>query len=88
MTGPSASPLSANTRNGLRFRFDIWTAGACGIAFIVALPVLTVLGLAFFPTENIWPHLWETVLPGYVLTTIELLSGAAVGTMLIGVSSA
>lgn len=88
MTGPSTSTLNANTRAVPRFRIDIWTVGACGIAIIVALPVLTVLGLAFFPTENIWPHLWETVLPGYVLTTVELLAGSAAGTMLIGVGAA
>ena len=88
MTGPHASAINPETRMRPRFRFDIWTAGACVIAFIVALPVLTVLALALFPTENIWPHLWETVLPGYVITTLELLAGAAIGTMLIGVSAA
>lgn len=88
MASPQGSALNARSRTVPRFRFDIWTAGAVTIAIIVALPVLTVLGHAFFPTENIWPHLWETVLPGYVLTTLELLSGAAAGTMLIGVCTA
>tara|TARA_R110000868_G_scaffold778_5_gene5697 strand:+ start:2089 stop:3789 length:1701 start_codon:yes stop_codon:yes gene_type:complete len=88
MTGLNVSAPAPNTRTRPRFRPDIWTAGAAVIAVIVALPVLTVLGLAFFPTENIWPHLLETVLPGYVVTTIELLAGAAIGTILIGVSAA
>ena len=80
MTGLRTSALNPIARTRPRFRFDIWTAGAVVIAFTVALPVLTVLGLAFFPTENIWPHLWDTVLPGYILTTLELLAGAAIGT--------
>ena len=88
MTGLRTSALNPIARTRPRFRFDIWTAGAVVIAFTVALPVLTVLGLAFFPTENIWPHLWDTVLPGYILTTLELLAGAAIGTILIGVCAA
>lgn len=70
------------------FRPDPWTAGAVVITAIVALPVLTVLGAAFFPTENIWPHLWETVLPGYVITTLELMAGVAAVTIVIGVGAA
>lgn len=62
--------------------------GAALVAFVVALPILTVFGLAFFPTENIWPHLWDTVLPGYIATTLELMGGVALGTILIGVGTA
>ena len=88
MSRLQASTIDTNTRAFRRFRIDPWTVGAGAIATIVALPILTVFGLAFFPTENIWPHLWETVLPGYIVTTIELMAGVAAGTMLIGVSAA
>jgi iron(III) transport system permease protein len=88
MSRLQASRINTNTRAFRRFRIDPWTVGAGAIATIVALPILTVFGLAFFPTENIWPHLWETVLPGYIVTTIELMAGVAAGTMLIGVSAA
>jgi iron(III) transport system permease protein len=88
MTGIQASKANARTRGTRRFRPDPWAAGALVITAIVALPVLTVLGAAFFPTENIWPHLWETVLPGYIFSTLELMAGVATGTILIGVSAA
>jgi len=88
MSRLQASTIDTNTRAFRRFSIDPWTVGAGAIATIVALPILTVFGLAFFPTENIWPHLWETVLPGYIVTTIELMAGVAAGTMLIGVSAA
>lgn len=86
MTGLQAS--NAHARSSGWFRLDPWTAGAVVITAIVALPILTVLGAAFFPTENIWPHLWETVLPGYVIATLELMGGVAAGTIVIGVSAA
>ncbi|MGB0630666.1 MAG: ABC transporter permease [Alphaproteobacteria bacterium] len=44
--------------------------------------------MAMFPTENIWPHLLDTVLPGYVVNTLELMVGVALGTILIGVTAA
>ncbi|MDE0797346.1 MAG: iron ABC transporter permease [Alphaproteobacteria bacterium] len=88
MTGFQTSTDNARARGTRRFRLDPWTAGAFVITAIVALPILTVLGAAFFPTENIWPHLWETVLPGYIISTLELMTGVAAGTILIGVSAA
>lgn len=57
-------------------------------AVIVVAPVGAVLWLASFPSENIWPHLWSTVLPDYFVTTLWLMLGVAAGTLLFGVSSA
>ncbi|WP_395687496.1 ABC transporter permease [Aestuariivirga sp.] len=50
----------------------------------LALPVITIILLAFAPTENIWPHLIETVLPGYVLRTVLLLLGVGLITFVVG----
>lgn len=58
------------------------------IAFVVCLPILSVLWLALNPEENIWPHLVDTVLASYILTTLGLMLGVAVGTLLIGISTA
>jgi iron(III) transport system permease protein len=49
-----------------------WTIFAVFISALVATPVIAVGVLAISPTANIWPHLWATVLPGYVL--IEKIS--------------
>lgn len=67
---------------------SVWTIMALSIAFIVLLPVLSVVWLAVNPQENIWPHLFETVLADYVLTTLGLMLGVAIGTCTIGVSTA
>jgi iron(III) transport system permease protein len=50
----------------------VWSAGAMAIAALVVLPVAAVVWFAFFPTENIWPHLMATTLPRYVANTAIL----------------
>ncbi|MBB1486060.1 ABC transporter permease [Oceanospirillum sediminis] len=63
-----------------------WTVWA--IAAIVLLPVLSVIWLSMFPEENIWPHLFDTVLPDYVKTTLLLMLGVGGLSALTGVSTA
>ncbi len=58
------------------------------VALTICLPLASVLWLAFFPEENIWPHLLATVLSDYILNTLALMAGVAVGTLIIGVGTA
>ncbi|MBQ0748069.1 MAG: iron ABC transporter permease [Marinobacter sp.] len=65
-----------------------WLFSAILTTAIVALPVLSVIFLAFFPDENIWPHLLETTLPRYLVTTLKLMIGVGAITLVIGLSTA
>ena len=65
-----------------------WSVAALAVALVVALPMLSVVWLAFNPEENIWPHLFRTVLGSYVSNTLLLMLGVALGTSLIGVGAA
>jgi len=65
-----------------------WSIAALIVAAIVCLPLLSVVWLAFFPEENIWPHLFRTVLSSYVLNTLVLMLGVAMGTLVIGTTTA
>ncbi len=65
-----------------------WSVVALATLALVMLPVATVIWLALFPAENVWPHLVETVLGTYLTNTLLLMAGVAVGTLLIGVSTA
>jgi len=65
-----------------------WMISALITTAIVALPVFSVLYLALFPDENIWPHLMETTLPRYLTTTIKLMIGVGILTLVIGLSTA
>ncbi|AZT83677.1 iron ABC transporter permease [Marinobacter sp. NP-4(2019)] len=65
-----------------------WLISAALTTAIVALPVVSVLFLALFPEENIWPHLLETTLPRYLITTFKLMLGVAAITLVIGLATA
>jgi iron(III) transport system permease protein len=65
-----------------------WYSVAWGSALLVMLPILAVFWLALFPTENIWPHLVDTVLPVYIKTTLLLLAGVGSLSVMIGVGTA
>ena len=49
---------------------NIWSFGAVLIALIVLSPIMSVIWIAFTPSENIWPHLISTTLPRYLRTTL------------------
>ncbi|MEY2991917.1 MAG: hypothetical protein RI946_1311, partial [Pseudomonadota bacterium] len=66
----------------------VWGIGALCIAILVVIPILSVVYLAFFPTENIWPHLLSTTLPRYVGTTLTLMMSVGVGTVVLGTGAA
>ena len=67
---------------------DGWTLSTIAIAGLVTVPIFAVIYLAFSPDDNIWPHLIDTVLPGYITTTLLLMIGVGIGTLTIGVCTA
>jgi iron(III) transport system permease protein len=66
----------------------VWTIGAILTATFIALPVLAVVWIALFPSENIWGHLAATVLPGYIATTLMIMIGVGIGVAVIGTGTA
>lgn len=65
-----------------------WVITAVITTAIVVLPVLSVLYLALFPEDNIWPHLIDTTLPRYLWTTLQLMFGVSAITLVIGLATA
>jgi len=65
-----------------------WMISALITTGIVVLPVFSVLFLALFPEENIWPHLLDTTLPRYLTTTIKLMLGVGILTLVLGLATA
>jgi iron(III) transport system permease protein len=63
-------------------------AAALVTGLALALPVLTIVVLALMPTENVWPHLIATVLPGYVMRTLGLMAGVGIITFAVGTAVA
>ena len=67
---------------------DLWSFGAVMIAAVVLAPILSVIWIAFHPSENIWPHLISSVLPRYFGNTLILMVGVAAFTAFFGTATA
>ena len=69
-------------------RPDVWSLGAIAIAALVVFPLLSVIWIAFFPTENIWGHLVETTLPRYLKNSLILMFSVGILSAAIGTGAA
>ena len=58
------------------------------LAVALSMPVAVVLAHVFVPSGDIWQHLSSTVLPDYIRNSLLLMLGVAMGTLLIGVTTA
>jgi len=58
------------------------------IAWVLALPILVIVGYLFLGSMSVWQHLLSTVLTDYVANSLALLVGVSFGTLLIGVPTA
>jgi len=76
------------SRSGSMSWFNGWTVGTVIIAVIVTLPIVAVIFIALTPSDDIWGHLASTVLPLYIETTLLLMIGVGLGTLIIGVGTA
>jgi iron(III) transport system permease protein len=65
-----------------------WSAGVVTLALLLAVPVVVVLGYLFEPAGEVWRHLAGTVLQDYVINSLLLMVGVAIGVLLLGVSTA
>lgn len=65
-----------------------WGSGVLLTALLLSIPVAVVLGYLFEPAGEVWRHLTETVLRDYVVNTLLLMFGVAIGVLALGVSTA
>ncbi|MCU7849311.1 MAG: iron ABC transporter permease [Candidatus Thiodiazotropha sp. (ex Lucinoma kastoroae)] len=72
----------------LSIRMNAWRIGVPLIALLLSVPVLVVLSYLFVPAGEVWQHLVDTVLQDYVINSLLLMVGVAMGVLLIGVSTA
>lgn len=69
-------------------RFSGWTFAVTGVALLLALPVVVVVGHAVVPAGEVWAHLVATVLADYVINSLLLMAGGGVGVLVGGVGCA
>ncbi|MDH4144536.1 MAG: iron ABC transporter permease [Acidimicrobiia bacterium] len=82
MTGPVHPSLADRaSRAG-------WPAGAVLAALAVVVPIGLLAASVLRPNVEVWRQQWSTRLPGEIATTVALLAGVAVGTLVLGASLA
>ncbi|MEW8029732.1 MAG: iron ABC transporter permease [Candidatus Thiodiazotropha sp.] len=72
----------------LSIRLNGWSIGVLSLALLLAVPVVVVLSYIFEPAGEVWRHLADTVLQDYVVNSLLLMVGVAIGVLLLGVSTA
>jgi len=84
----TASPAVA-TRPGFASRLTAFDGAALAVAALIAVPLVTISAtLLLGGSSDTWRHLVSTVLRDYIISTLVLCSGVALGTIVIGTSAA
>jgi iron(III) transport system permease protein len=65
-----------------------WTIAVGLIVALVALPVAAIIVLALSSGFESWPHLVRTILPDALATTLMVMAGVAVITLVVGAGTA
>jgi iron(III) transport system permease protein len=65
---------------------DGWRVAVTAVAGLVAVPLLVIISSLLRPTQGIFDHLVEHVLPGILTNTAWLVLGVSLGTLLLGIS--
>ena len=68
--------------------WNIWSVLVVIIALVIIAPVLAIFYSAFLGDTSLWPHLFSTVLPRYILNTLVLMIGVGCLSLTFGVSTA
>ena len=71
-----------------RTQVDFWTGSVFLIALVLFAPLIALIALSFGDSDGLWTHLFDTVLVRYVSTTLALMVGVSVVTLLFGVTTA
>ena len=69
-------------------RHTYWSASIIGITTLLAIPLIVVVANIFVPAGDVWQHLAATVLQDYILNSLLLMTGVAMGSLILGVGSA
>ena len=87
MSHSASEGVAPPARQGARrrLRHPGWTAATLAVAGLIALPIVAVLLHVFLPSDGVWTHLAQTVLPLYLGNTLLLAAMTVALTLVIGV---
>ena len=68
--------------------WNIWSVPVGIISLFIISPVLAIFYSALLGDTTLWPHLFSTVLPRYLVNTLLLMLGVGSLSLLFGISTA
>lgn len=71
-----------------QFSIDGWTLLVSAIALLILTPILVVLSSLWLDSGAVWQHLLTTVLPDYIASSLGLMLGVGLCSVVIGVGTA
>ncbi|MBW3590944.1 MAG: iron ABC transporter permease [Actinobacteria bacterium] len=80
---PATNSLEKLVKRGHRTE-RAWAALVAVIALVCLAPAVVIGWSLLNPTAEVWSHLWSTVLPGMLWSTVALLVLVFVGTAILG----
>ena len=80
-------PKNASLTRILRTE-QTWPKTSVLLSLFVLLPVSGLLWAAVGTDENIWQHLFDSVLPNYIVNSLILMTGVCLGVTLVGTCTA
>jgi len=69
-------------------KFSYWNTSIITTTLLLAIPLVVVVANIFVPAGEVWRHLAATVLQDYVLNSLLLMFGVAIGSLILGVGTA
>ncbi len=65
-----------------------WSVSSWLITLILFSPVVAIFGLSVYAEDSLFSHLWQSVLPDYILNSIKVTLGVVIGSLLLGIPCA
>jgi iron(III) transport system permease protein len=72
----------------IMFFKNSWAYLSITLSLIVVIPILIIFLFLFYPGDDTWLHIKNTVLSSYLINSVILLVFSAIGTLLVGVLTA
>lgn len=86
-SAPTIGAMSGPTSAARRSR-SWWTGSALVVAVLAVVPVAAVLGGVLQPNGDVWRQQWATRLPAQIWTSLVLVVGVSICTVVLGVGLA
>ncbi|HEX7095405.1 MAG TPA: iron ABC transporter permease [Acidimicrobiales bacterium] len=88
MTAVPAATTRVRQRRRDWFSHGAWSGTAMLAALVVVVPIAMLTVSVLRPNTDVWRHQWETRLPDQLISTLVLVTGVAVVSLLLGTSLA